>query len=132
LDLQISRKSGKIAGQKDLPCFNITPSLHSGGSMSHKLVMILSALGVSSAILSGCVDESGYLYSNARVPTAYSERVVVARRHYDVRQEVSYYHRGKPRVFYVQSGDRRSPRCFGTNCYVGATFREDPYYQLGY
>ncbi len=98
--------------------------------MSHKLVMILSALGVFSVILSGCVDEGGYLYSNARVPTAYRERVVIERRAYDVRDGASYYHRGEPRVFYVQSGDRRSPRCFGTNCYVGATYREDPYYRL--
>lgn len=99
--------------------------------MSYKLVTILIALGTSGAILSGCVDESGYLYTNARVPTAYRERVVIERRDYYVGQAATnYYHRGKPRVFYVQSGDRRSPRCFGTNCYVGATYREDPYYQL--
>ncbi|CAN7275639.1 hypothetical protein LJR098_001238 [Rhizobium sp. LjRoot98] len=98
--------------------------------MSHKLVMILIALGASGAILSGCVDDSGYLYTNAPVPTAYRERVVIEQRYYDVRQGPSYYHRRSPRVFYVQSGDRRSPRCFGTNCYVGATYREDPYYQL--
>ena len=96
--------------------------------MSHKLVMILIALGASGAILSGCVDESGYVYTNARVPTAYRERVVIEQRYYDVRQEPDY--RRSPRVFYVQSGDRRSPRCFGTNCYVGETYREDPYYQL--
>ncbi|WP_426229351.1 hypothetical protein [Pararhizobium sp. DWP3-4] len=96
--------------------------------MSHTLALILSALGLSSVILSGCVDERGYLYSNARVPTAYRERLVMERRAYDVRQGASY--RGRPRVFYVQTGDRRSPRCFGTNCYVGATYREDPYYQL--
>ncbi len=96
--------------------------------MSHKLVMILSALGVSSVILSSCVDEGGYLYSNARVPTAYRERVVIERRYYYVRQGLSY--RDRPQYTYVQTGDRRSPRCFGTNCYVGATYREDPYYQL--
>ena len=96
--------------------------------MSRTFVMILSALGVSSAILSGCVDDGGYLYTDARVPTAYRERVVIERRVYDVRRGGSY--RGRPQVFYVQTGDRRSPRCFGTNCYVGATYREDPYYQL--
>jgi len=96
--------------------------------MSRTFVMILSALGVSSAILSGCVDDGGYLYTDARVPTAYRERVVIERRVYDVRRGGSY--RDRPQVFYVQTGDRRSPRCFGTNCYVGATYREDPYYQL--
>lgn len=96
--------------------------------MGHKPVMILSALGVSMVTLSGCVDGSGYRYSEARAPTIYREQVVIERRDYYMRQGVRY--RAAPQHLYVQSTDRRSPRCFGTNCYVGATYREDPYYQL--
>lgn len=96
--------------------------------MGHKPVMILSALGLSMVTLSGCVDDSGYRYSEARAPTVYREQVVIERRDYYMRQGVRY--RAAPQHIYVQSRDRRSPRCFGTNCYVGATYREDPYYQL--
>lgn len=98
--------------------------------MKRKLVTILGALGVSIATLSGCVDEGGYSYYEARAPIVYREQVVVERRAYYVGQGARYYHRGRPQPIYLQTGDRRSPRCFGTNCYVGATYREDPYYQL--
>jgi hypothetical protein len=98
--------------------------------MGHKLFKILCAVCVSGVTLSGCIDEGAYRYPDARMPTIYREQVVIERREYYGRQGASYYHRGRPQDIYVQSGDRRSPRCFGTNCYVGATYREDPYYRL--
>lgn len=98
--------------------------------MSHKLVMILSALGVSVVTLPGCVDDSGYRYYETRAPALYREQVVIERRDYYVGRTTAYYRRDRPQYLYTQSADRRSPRCFGTNCYVGATYREDPYYRL--
>jgi hypothetical protein len=95
-DLKINGQPEKIAGQKGLPCFMVTPSLHSGGSMKRKLVTILGALGVSIATLSGCVDDGGYSYYEARAPIIYREQVVVERRAYYVGQGARYYHRGSP------------------------------------
>jgi hypothetical protein len=99
-------------------------------NMSRKLVIILGALGVSAATLSGCVDESGYRYYESRAPIIYREQVVIERVDYYVRPGAGYHHGKTPRHIYYPVGERRSPRCFGTNCYVGATYREDPYYRL--
>lgn len=98
--------------------------------MSRKLVIILGALGASAATLSGCVDESGYRYYESRAPIIYREQVVIERRDYYAGPRAGYHRRKMPQYIFYGAGDRRSPRCFGTNCYVGATYREDPYYRL--
>lgn len=98
--------------------------------MGNKLFQILCAAGMSGVALSGCVDEGQYRYTGARIPTVYREQVVIERREYYGRQGANDYHRVRPQYIGLQYGDCRSPQCFGTNCYFGATYRQDPYYQL--
>ena len=89
--------------------------------MSRKLFIISGMLGVSAATLTGCVDDGRYGYYEDRPIAVYREQVVIERH--------DYYIAPKGHAYYP-ARDRRSPRCFGTNCYVGATYREDPYYRL--
>ncbi|URK86483.1 hypothetical protein LP421_18605 [Rhizobium sp. RCAM05350] len=69
-------------------------------NMSRKLVIILGALGVSVATLSGCVDESGYRYYESRAPIIYHEQVVIERLDYYVTPRASYHHRKMPQHIY--------------------------------
>ena len=98
--------------------------------MSRKLFIISGMLGVSAATLTGCVDDGRYGYYEDRPITVYREQVVIERYDYHIAPKAGYHHRNIQQQAYYPARDRRSPRCFGTNCYVGATYREDPYYRL--
>lgn len=98
--------------------------------MSRKLFFILATLGMSAVTLTGCVEDGGYATYSARPGPLYREQVVIERHDYYVAPRARYHRRKAPPHVYYPARDRRSPRCFGTNCYVGATYREDPYYRL--
>jgi len=97
--------------------------------MNRKLIIVLSALVVSVATLTGCVYDDGYRYYDVAPATAYRDQVGLERRDYYVAPRARYHRKAPQHVFYL-ARDHRSPRCFGTNCYVGTTYREDPYYRL--
>lgn len=96
--------------------------------MSRKLFTILGAIGTSVAILSGCGSDS-YDYYTDRPDGVYSERVVLGRSEYYAVPKSDYRHRKTPPPISSGLAAHRSPRCFETNCYVGTTYREDPYYR---
>lgn len=96
--------------------------------MSRTLFSIFGALGLSVATLSGCASDS-YDYYAAAPDGVYSERVVLGRSEYYAVPKVDYRHRKMPPPISSGLAAHRSPRCFETNCYVGTTYREDPYYR---
>ena len=96
--------------------------------MSRTLFIILGALGVSVAILSGCTSDN-YDYYAERPDGVYSERVVLGRSQYYAVPKSDYRHRKTPPPISSGLASRRSPHCFETNCYVGTTYREDPDYR---
>lgn len=97
--------------------------------MNHTSLSVIAAALISATGLSGCVENGAFYPYESRAPVVYRERVVVERREYYVKQPRHYRaNDGQLRTLYPAT-DRRSPRCIGTNCYVGATYREDPYYR---
>jgi hypothetical protein len=91
--------------------------------MACKLIAKFGAFGIALSALAGCTSGSGYNYYDVGPVTVYREQVVIER---------PRYYRAPPRYGNYRVRDYRSPRCFGANCYVGATYREDPYYRLPY